>query len=116
MRAVSDGLAAKDIQVRSSWLGRHSPEPERDMARAAGQRIRDFDEVRRGLDADDARVQAARCIGCGTCTQCDLCRAHCPEGVLTRDGDEYRFDYDDCKGCGVCAFECPRGVLVMQQL
>jgi Pyruvate/2-oxoacid:ferredoxin oxidoreductase delta subunit len=41
---------------------------------------------------------------------------HCPEGILLRDGDGYRFDYDYCKGCGVCASQCPRGVIFMAEL
>lgn len=84
------------------------------------RRISSFDEVRVGLDDssdhDTAVRESQRCFTCGACTGCDICRANCPEGVLTRRGAEYAFDYDYCKGCGLCAFECPRGVIVMEQL
>jgi NADPH-dependent glutamate synthase beta subunit-like oxidoreductase len=79
-------------------------------------RRRNFDEVRSGLLPEQAACEAARCLSCGSCTHCDICRAHCPEGVLFRDGDGYRFDYDYCKGCGICVLECPRGALIMRQV
>ncbi len=83
-------------------------------------RIRTFEEVRTGLDDSSdheiAVLESQRCFTCGACTGCDICRANCPEGVLTRRGTDYAFDYDYCKGCGLCAFECPRGVILMEQL
>ncbi|MBN1605995.1 MAG: 2-oxoacid:acceptor oxidoreductase family protein [Polyangiaceae bacterium] len=83
----------------------------------AEQRVQSFREVRGGLGPEQARREAARCFTCGACTYCDICRAHCPEGIVTRDGSvTYRFDYDYCKGCGICALECPRGVVVMEQI
>ncbi|MDO8630386.1 MAG: FAD-dependent oxidoreductase, partial [Phycisphaerales bacterium] len=63
-----------------------------------------------------AAKEAARCFSCGVCNSCDRCRQYCPEGIVSRDGDGYRFDYDYCKGCGVCAAQCPRGVIYMAEL
>jgi Pyruvate/2-oxoacid:ferredoxin oxidoreductase delta subunit len=80
------------------------------------QRQRNFDEVRGGLLPEQVACEAARCFSCGSCTHCDICRAHCPEGVLFKEADGYRFDYDYCKGCGICVLECPRGALVMRQV
>jgi len=84
------------------------------------QRLLDFEEVRLGLEERprhaEALEESRRCFSCGSCTQCDICRANCPEAVLARRGDEYSFNYDYCKGCGLCQFECPRGVIVMEQL
>lgn len=86
----------------------------------AAARTRDFREVRRGLDGHAgglaAAQEAARCFSCGVCNECDRCVTHCPEGILRRDRDGYRFDFDYCKGCGVCATECPRGVIYMTEL
>ncbi len=77
-------------------------------------------EVRRGFpetpDHAAAVSEAERCLSCGSCNECDICREHCPEGVLLRERDSYAFDYDFCKGCGLCAFECPRGVVYMEQI
>lgn len=63
-----------------------------------------------------AAEEASRCFSCGVCNSCDRCRQYCPEGIVSRDGDGYRFDYDYCKGCGVCAAQCPRGVIYMAEL
>jgi Pyruvate/2-oxoacid:ferredoxin oxidoreductase delta subunit len=77
-----------------------------------------FIEVRRGFgDAvTEALAEAGRCLSCGACNECDVCREYCPEGVLVREKDFYAFDYDYCKGCGLCAYECPRGVVYMEQM
>ena len=72
-----------------------------------------FDEVHMGLD--DA-TEAARCLSCGVCNECDLCCTYCPEGVLKRVGHRLEFDYAYCKGCGVCMAECPRNVIFMSHL
>ncbi|RPJ51305.1 MAG: glutamate synthase, partial [Acidobacteria bacterium] len=95
--------------------------PRRDARlRHPGERLLDFEEVRLGLEERprhaEALEESRRCFSCGSCTQCDICRANCPEAVLARRGDEYSFNYDYCKGCGLCQFECPRGVIVMEQL
>ena len=72
-----------------------------------------FDEVHMGLE-DTA--EAARCLSCGVCNECDLCLTYCPEGVLKRVGHRFEFDYSYCKGCGICVAECPRNVIFMSHL
>ena len=72
-----------------------------------------FDEVHLGLDNAG---EAARCLSCGVCNECDLCSTFCPEGVLKRVGHNFEFDYAYCKGCGVCMAECPRNVIFMSHL
>ncbi len=83
-------------------------------------RRRSFTEVRRGYQEDEgdraALAEADRCFSCGVCNECDRCKTYCPEGILVRDGDDYRFDYDYCKGCGICSTQCPRGVIYMAEL
>jgi NADPH-dependent glutamate synthase beta subunit-like oxidoreductase/Pyruvate/2-oxoacid:ferredoxin oxidoreductase delta subunit len=79
-----------------------------------------FVEVRRGLMDDlgehPAVEEAQRCFSCGVCNSCDRCVSYCPEGILVRDSEGYRFDYDYCKGCGICASQCPRGVVYMAEI
>ncbi len=77
------------------------------------ERIHSFEEIHAGL-ADPC--EAERCLSCGVCNDCDRCVTFCPEGVLTRVGHDFHFDYSYCKGCGVCAAECPRNVIFMSQL
>ena len=72
-----------------------------------------FDEVHMGLES---AAEAARCLSCGVCNECDLCVTYCPEGMLKRVGHRFEFDYAYCKGCGVCSAECPRNVIVMSHL
>lgn len=83
-------------------------------------RIGTFVEVHGGLEDlpghDAAAIEAQRCFSCGVCNSCDRCLEHCPEGILLRDRDGYRFNYDYCKGCGLCSTQCPRGVVVMAEL
>lgn len=84
------------------------------------ERVHTFAEVRQGLSDDPtehpAAAEAQRCFSCGVCNFCDRCLHHCPEGILLREGDGYRFDYGFCKGCGICASVCPRGVIYMSEL
>jgi 2-oxoacid:acceptor oxidoreductase gamma subunit (pyruvate/2-ketoisovalerate family) len=83
-------------------------------------RRRSFLEVHTGLGEREGRaaavLEAQRCFSCGVCNECDRCLTYCPEGILTRDGEGYRFNYDYCKGCGLCSSECPRGVVIMSEL
>lgn len=119
-----DLFPSAEVEVApASRLTMHvfSRSPSRHGAmRSARTRRRNFHEVRLGLQEEGgqpaATMEAQRCFSCGVCNQCDRCMEHCPEGVLVRDGNEYRFDYDQCKGCGVCATQCPRGVIYMAEL
>ncbi|MBM2616309.1 NAD(P)-binding protein [Actinoplanes sp. LDG1-06] len=78
---------------------------ERDPRTRAG----DFTEVVGGLDAAAAGYEAARCLSCGTCFECDGCLGACPEDAVIKLGPglRYRFDYDRCTGCGTCFEQCP---------
>lgn len=82
---------------------RHQPElPPR-------ARVEGFAEVVGGLTAQQANFEAARCLSCGNCVECDGCLGACPEGAVIKlgVGHRYEFDYDACTGCGVCAEQCP---------
>ncbi len=49
-----------------------------------------------------------RCIGC---LQCYL---YCPEGVIAKEGNKVKIDYDFCKGCGICKRMCKAGAIEME--
>jgi NADPH-dependent glutamate synthase beta subunit-like oxidoreductase len=72
-------------------------------------RVTDFTEVVGGLDAAAATYEAARCLSCGTCFECDGCLGSCPEDAVIKlgPGQRYQFDYDRCTGCGTCFDQCP---------
>lgn len=53
------------------------------------------------------RVDADRCVGCGTCV------ATCPFRAIALDGDLVVIDPVSCMGCGVCVDCCPSGALAL---
>lgn len=48
------------------------------------------------------------------CNGCFLCYLYCPDGVIAKDGDSVRIDYDFCKGCGICRTICRKGAISME--
>jgi len=80
------------------------------------RRLHGFDEVVEGLDAEEARYEARRCLSCGNCFECDGCYAACPERAVIKlgPGRRYRFDYARCTGCAVCYEQCPCGAIEME--
>ena len=84
---------------------RRTTQPELEPA----QRITDFDEIVGGLADDQAHLEAARCLSCGNCFECDGCLGACPEDAVIKlgKGFRYRFDYEKCTGCATCYEQCP---------
>ncbi|MEJ2515585.1 MAG: NAD(P)-binding protein [Gammaproteobacteria bacterium] len=74
-----------------------------------------FEEVLLGLDQEAAVFEAARCLSCGNCFECDGCYGACPEDAIIKlgPGRRYRFDYDRCTGCAVCFEQCPCNAIEM---
>ncbi|MDN5570742.1 MAG: NAD(P)-binding protein [Propionibacteriaceae bacterium] len=68
-----------------------------------------FDEIVGGLEPDEARTEAWRCLSCGNCIECDGCLGSCPEDAVIKLGKglRYRYDYAKCTGCGTCYEQCP---------
>lgn len=61
-----------------------------------------------------------RCMSCGYCRDCGLCKQSCPQNAISRiekeDGKfEYVSDSDKCIGCGICAGLCPCGIWEMEE-
>lgn len=60
-----------------------------------------------------------RCLSCGYCRDCGLCKQSCPQNAISRiekpDGKfEYVSDSQKCIGCGICAGLCPCGIWEME--
>ncbi|HAT1616995.1 TPA: 4Fe-4S dicluster domain-containing protein [Raoultella ornithinolytica] len=52
------------------------------------------------------------------CSQCDMCIASCPMGILSRHDDGFpqlAIEYASCDGCGLCITACPGGALGSQK-
>jgi len=80
------------------------------------ERKKSFKAYSPGFSEDEAGREAARCLHCGRCTECNNCLIFCPDmSVLKQDNGifGYSFDYDYCKGCGICFTECPRHAITM---
>ena len=61
-----------------------------------------------------------RCMSCGYCRDCGLCKQSCPQNAISRiekeDGKfEYVSDCEKCIGCGICAGLCPCGIWEMEE-
>lgn len=82
---------------------------------APEERTSDFDEIVGGLSDEQAHTEAARCLSCGNCFECDGCLGSCPEDAVIKlgKGNRYRYDYDRCTGCSTCADQCPVGAIKM---
>jgi 2-oxoacid:acceptor oxidoreductase delta subunit (pyruvate/2-ketoisovalerate family) len=82
---------------------------------AFARRRATFKEMVGGLDAENAMLEARRCLSCGNCFECDNCYAVCPDNAVIKlgPGNRFAFNYDYCKGCGLCAEECPCGAIDM---
>ena len=109
--AVNEVVAPEAINLNHfQRVPRH-----RDDLRAGSGGAGDFAEVNRGVGAEAALQEAARCFNCGTCNECELCVIYCGDVAIHRSGNGARFEIDleHCKGCGVCAAECPRGAITM---
>jgi heterodisulfide reductase subunit A-like polyferredoxin len=53
--------------------------------RPAAERRADFAEVAIGLSEAEARLEAARCLGCGVCSECLQCVYACRAGAIDHD-------------------------------
>jgi len=83
---------------------------------SSAERKKSFKAYSPGFSEDEARREAARCLHCGRCTECDNCLIFCPDMSVLKQRNGvfgYSFDYDYCKGCGICFTECPRHAITM---
>ncbi len=51
------------------------------------------------------------------CIQCAQCYMFCPEGTISHNKveDKFEIDYIYCKGCGICANQCPKKCIAMER-
>ncbi|MDE0250562.1 MAG: NAD(P)-binding protein [Gammaproteobacteria bacterium] len=82
--------------------------------------LNNFQERFSALEEQKAIDEAARCMSCGMCFECDNCVVYCPEDAIFRVKKDQRAmgryvdtDYDKCVGCHICADVCPSGYIKM---
>jgi NADPH-dependent glutamate synthase beta subunit-like oxidoreductase/NAD-dependent dihydropyrimidine dehydrogenase PreA subunit len=64
---------------------------------------------------EDVEQCGSQCASCGSCRDCGICMAMCPEVAISRiDTGNHTFEYvvdkSRCIGCGFCAGACPCGI------
>jgi len=74
-------------------------------------------EVDRGLSAEAAIAEAARCLSCGKCFGCEACWMYCQQNCFVKVqqpqlGIFYTIKLEVCDGCKKCWEECPCGFIV----
>ncbi len=79
-----------------------------------------FDERLGVLDEAAVKREAARCMSCGQCFECDNCVVYCPQKAVFKvpkskatTGRYVDTDYDRCIGCHICHDVCPTGYIQM---
>jgi NADPH-dependent glutamate synthase beta subunit-like oxidoreductase len=73
-------------------------------------------EIDLTLGYEEASEEAARCMSCGLCFDCQQCLMYCNAGGFTRVQETHPGKYfvialDACEGCGKCIELCPCGYL-----
>ncbi|GAB4355603.1 MAG: NAD(P)-binding protein [Gammaproteobacteria bacterium] len=86
----------------------------------ADEVLGDFRERIIGLNEEQAKREANRCMSCGMCFECDNCVVFCPQDAVHRTpkkestlGRYVYTDYTRCIGCHICADVCPTGYIDM---
>ncbi|HEY4687494.1 MAG TPA: FAD-dependent oxidoreductase [Candidatus Subteraquimicrobiales bacterium] len=80
-----------------------------------------FKRVELGLTAEESRVEAWRCLRCGSqiCVACSICAQVCPTESITqnitqngqRKIEKFDIDLRTCVFCGICMENCPTKTL-----
>jgi NADPH-dependent glutamate synthase beta subunit-like oxidoreductase len=113
------GASSEIAKIKNFNRAYHQNQPPVPLpVRDPEERIKDVSEYVQALKDGDVRLEAARCIKCGTCVSCDNCQLFCPDAAIVRreDGTGYDILCDYCKGCGVCVEECPRGAIHLRRV
>jgi NADPH-dependent glutamate synthase beta subunit-like oxidoreductase len=74
-------------------------------------------ETTRTYTGEEAKQEAARCMSCGLCFDCETCFKFCTDNAIVRPlekGGKYEFKMEFCTGCKKCMEECPCGYIDMQ--
>ena len=85
--------------------------------RPAAECLADPDaEIETTLTYEQACEEAARCMSCGLCMDCQQCFMYCNQSGFTRieetrPGHYFAMALDACEGCGKCIEICPCGYL-----
>ena len=73
-------------------------------------------EIEQTISYEQASEEAARCMSCGLCFDCQQCFMYCNNAGFTRieetrPGNYFALALEACEGCGKCIEVCPCGYL-----
>ena len=73
-------------------------------------------EINQTISYEQASEEAARCMSCGLCFDCQQCFMYCNGSGFTRieetsPGNYFALALESCEGCGKCIDLCPCGYL-----
>lgn len=68
------------------------------------------------MTESDVLAEAARCMSCGMCMDCETCWMYCSKNCFVKlpKGEHYKIKIDLCNGCGKCVESCPSGYIEMK--
>ncbi len=73
-------------------------------------------EVNLGYTQDQTFLEAARCMSCGYCMDCEKCWMYCQDQAIVKPQEKgalYGWKLENCTGCSKCAEICPCGFIEM---
>jgi NADPH-dependent glutamate synthase beta subunit-like oxidoreductase len=113
------GLTAvpRDKPNKNYWLEKQQQRQEESHL-SVEETLAELDrETTHTYTAEEAKLEAARCMSCGLCFDCENCFKFCTDNAVVRPpekGGTYQFKLEYCTGCKKCMEECPCGYIDMQ--
>ena len=108
--AIADGKHVSDNIIKFLSHETLTPVKEKDLIPSKRIKSEYYECYNSNCDNEQNR-----CMSCGYCRDCGLCKQSCPQNAISRiekeNGKyEYVSDPNKCIGCGICAGLCPCGI------
>ena len=113
--AIADGKHAAENIVKFLNNEELTPIKEKDLIPAKRIKSEYYECYSSNCDNEQNR-----CMSCGYCRDCGLCKQSCPQNAISRvEHEDNKFEYvsdpNKCIGCGICAGLCPCGIWEMEE-
>ena len=113
--AIADGKHAAENIIKFLNNEELTPIKEKDLIPAKRIKSEYYECYNSNCDNEQNR-----CMSCGYCRDCGLCKQSCPQNAISRvEHEDNKFEYvsdpNKCIGCGICAGLCPCGIWEMEE-